>query len=94
MSSCLLNSYCPAIPSCRVYPVSPICQLPLSLPRTSLNASALALVALSDHPRPFISGRHRDELHADMVRGLAWAPASDTLYSCGWDHAVLSRPVG
>ncbi|KAF0295230.1 Methylosome protein 50 [Amphibalanus amphitrite] len=37
---------------------------------------------------------HCDDLHADMVRGLAWAPDSDTLYSCGWDRAVLSRTVG
>ncbi|XP_037069832.1 methylosome protein 50-like [Pollicipes pollicipes] len=37
---------------------------------------------------------HSDELHTDMVRGLAWQPDSDTLYSCGWDKRVLSRPVG
>ena len=40
------------------------------------------------------AGRHYDDLHSDMVRGLAWAPDSDTLYSCGWDKAVLSRSVG
>jgi len=34
-----------------------------------------------------------DEQHTDMVRGLAWMPESDTLYSCGWDRRVLSRTV-
>ena len=33
-----------------------------------------------------------DSQHTDYVRGLAWS-GSDTLWSAGWDHKVVSRQV-
>ena len=33
-----------------------------------------------------------DSRHTDYVRGLAWS-GSDTLWSAGWDHKVLSHQV-
>jgi hypothetical protein len=38
-------------------------------------------------------GRYEDDRHDDFVRGFAWHPRSDSLYSCGWDRKVLSHTL-
>nr|CAD7197927.1 unnamed protein product [Timema douglasi] len=32
---------------------------------------------------------YSDDRHEDFVRGLAWNPKTEQLYSCGWDKKVL-----
>ncbi|XP_067004033.2 methylosome protein WDR77 [Anabrus simplex] len=34
---------------------------------------------------------YTDDRHNDFVRGLAWHPKSNQLYSCGWDKQVLAH---
>jgi WD40 repeat protein len=35
--------------------------------------------------------RYEDSRHTDFVRGLAWDPNSNFLWSCGWDKQVLKH---
>lgn len=35
--------------------------------------------------------RYEDDRHDDFVRGLAWHPRSESLFSCGWDKQVLAH---
>ncbi|PNF41240.1 hypothetical protein B7P43_G01506 [Cryptotermes secundus] len=34
---------------------------------------------------------YEDDRHDDFVRGLAWHPRSESLFSCGWDKQVLAH---
>nr|CAD7596913.1 unnamed protein product [Timema genevievae] len=37
----------------------------------------------------FADHNYSDDRHEDFVRGLAWNPKTEQLYSCGWDKKVL-----
>ena len=33
----------------------------------------------------------RSDEHTEVVRGLAWSPVDDTLYTSGWDQQIFSH---
>ena len=35
--------------------------------------------------------RLRSDEHTEVVRGLAWSPVDDTLYTSGWDQQIFSH---
>ena len=35
--------------------------------------------------------RLRSDEHTEVVRGLAWSPVGDTLYTGGWDQQIFSH---
>jgi hypothetical protein len=43
--------------------------------------------------KSFYFFRHEDDRHDDFVRGLAWHPRNESLYSCGWDKQVLAHKL-
>lgn len=38
---------------------------------------------------------YRDQIseHTDFVRGLAWHPTNEKLYTCGWDSKILASSI-
>jgi WD40 repeat protein len=48
---------------------------------------------IEDNAKFLYFGRYEDDRHDDFVRGLAWHPRSENLYSCGWDKQVLEHKL-
>ncbi len=55
-----------------------------------IESSPLQILDLDESLTSF-QVKYKDSRHDDFVRDLAWQPNAEKVFSCGWDHKVLSH---